>query len=275
MIVNLYPLKEFKLPVIAECINPEVFKGKSIEEIGRLEVWEGNKQRRLNELFKLEAEEAESSPEAPVITIHGDVSRVRRIGAGMKNGEIVVKGDAGMHLGEEMRDGKITVYGNVLGWAGSMMRGGTIEVHGNAGDYLGAPYRGSTEGMKGGKIIVHGNVGREAGAHMKKGIIKIYGCAGQFVGFRMKGGTIYVQKDCEARVGACMVDGTIIVGGCVESVLPSFTIEGLRKRVKIEEGEVVEAPFYLFTGDLTENGRGRLFVAKGPNPHLSHYEKFL
>lgn len=275
MMVNLYPLKEFRLPVVAECINPDIFHGKSLKEIEALEAWEGNKKKRLGDLFKVEVENTGSDQEATVIKINGDVSCVRRIGASMKSGEIIVKGDAGMHLGEEMRGGKITVYGNVLGWAGSMMNGGTIEVHGNAGDYLGAPYRGSTEGMKGGKIIVHGNVGREAGAHMKKGIIKIYGCAGQFVGFRMKGGTIYVQKDCEARAGACMVDGTIIIGGRIESVMPTFTIEGLRKKVKVEEGEVIEAPFYLFIGDLTENGRGRLFVAKEPNPHLSHYEKFL
>jgi formylmethanofuran dehydrogenase subunit C len=275
MLVNLYPLKEFKLPVVAECINPDIFHGKKPKEIEKLEVWEGNKQKTLGELFKVETAKTESASETTVITILGDVSRVRRIGAGMKSGEIVIKGDAGMHLGEEMRGGKITVYGNVLGWAGSMMKGGIIEIRGNAGDYLGAPYRGSTEGMRGGKIIVHGNVGNEAGAHMRKGVIKIYGCAGQFVGFRMHSGTIYVQKDCGGRAGACMTDGTIVVGGFLESVLPTFTIEGLRKKVKIEEGEVVEVPFYLFLGDLTENGRGRLYVAKEPNPHLSHYEKLL
>jgi len=275
MLVNLYPLKEFKLPIVAECINPDIFQGKKQKEIEKLVVWEGNKQKKLGEIFKVEVAEAEGTSEATVITVHGNVSRVRRIGAGMKGGEIVVKGDAGMHLGEEMRGGKITVYGNVLGWAGSMMKGGTIEIYGNAGDYLGAPYRGSTEGMKGGKIIVHGNVGSEAGAHMRKGLIKIYGNAGQFVGFRMHGGTIYVQKDCGGRAGACMTDGTIVVGGFLEAVLPTFTIEGLRKKVKIEEGEVVEAPFYLFLGDLTENGKGRLYVAKEPNPHLSHYEKLL
>ncbi|MEM3090872.1 MAG: formylmethanofuran dehydrogenase subunit C, partial [Candidatus Bathyarchaeia archaeon] len=210
MLVNLYPLKEFKLPMVAECINPDIFQGKKLKEIEGLKVWEGNKQKRLREIFKVEAVKDEGSSETTVISIHGNVSRVRRIGAGMKSGEIIVKGDAGMHLGEEMRGGKITVYGNVLGWAGSMMKGGTIEIHGNAGDYLGAPYRGSTEGMKGGKIIVYGEVGNEAGAHMRKGLIKIYGNAGQFVGFRMHGGTIYVQKDCKGRAGACMTDGTVI-----------------------------------------------------------------
>ncbi|MEM2103570.1 MAG: formylmethanofuran dehydrogenase subunit C [Candidatus Bathyarchaeia archaeon] len=275
MMASLYPLKEFKLPVIAECIRPDVFQGKNQNEIEQLELWEGNKQKKLGDLFKVELAEVENSQKTMVITILGDVSRVRKIGSCMKNGEIVVKGNAGMHLGEEMEGGKITVHGNVLGWAGSMMKGGTIEINGYAGDYLGAPYRGSTEGMRGGRIIVYGNAGREAGAHMRKGLIKIYGCTGQFAGFRMRGGTIYIQKDCEARAGACMVDGTIVIGGCLESILPTFTIEGLRKRVKIEEGETVETPFYLFLGDLAENGHGRLFVAKEPNPHLSSYEKFL
>jgi formylmethanofuran dehydrogenase subunit C len=57
-----------------------------------------------------------------IITINGDVSKVRRIGAGMKSGEITIHGDVGMHLGEEMKGGKITVHGNVGGWAGSMMK---------------------------------------------------------------------------------------------------------------------------------------------------------
>ncbi|MEM2522417.1 MAG: formylmethanofuran dehydrogenase subunit C [Candidatus Bathyarchaeia archaeon] len=273
--INLYPIKEFKLPVVAECINPDVFQGKTISEIKQLEVWEGNKKRKLEELFRVEEVKAEGAQAENVITVHGNVGKVRRIGAGMTSGEIIIKGDVGMHLGEEMKGGKITVYGNAGGWAGSMMAGGTIEIHGDAGDYLGAPYRGSVEGMKGGKITVYGNVGNEAGAYMRKGLIKIYGCAGQFAGLRMYDGLIYVQKDCAGRAGACMKDGTIVVGGFMESVLPSFTFEGLRKRVKIEEGEVVEAPFYLFLGDLTENGTGKLYVSKANNPQLSHFEKLL
>lgn len=273
--INLYPLKEFKVPVVADCINPDVFKGKTLAEILQLKLWEGNKEKTLGELFKVEESKTAENPEEVKITLHGDLSKVRRIGLSMSGGEIVVKGEVGMHLGEEMKGGKITVYGNAGGWVGSMMKGGIIEIHGNAGDYTGAPYRGSNEGMKGGKIVIHGNVGRETGAHMRKGLIKIYGNAGQFVGFRMHDGLIYVQNDCESNAGACMVDGTIAIGGFVESVLPSFTFEGLKKKVKIEEGEVVETPFYLFLGDLAENGRGKLYVSKVKNPQLSHYEKFL
>lgn len=273
--INLYPLKNFRFPVIANCINPDVFQGKTVAEIERLKIWEGNKEKTLGELFKVEEVKTEENPKEFIVTINGDVSKVRQIGNGMTSGEIVVKGDVGMHLGEEMKGGKITVYGNVGGWAGSMMKGGIIEIHGNAGDYLGAPYRGSAQGMSGGKIIVHGNVGVDAGAQMKKGLIKIYGNAGQFVGFRMHDGIIYVQNDCEGRAGSCMKDGTIAIGGFMESVLPTFTFEGVKKKVKIEEGEVIEMPFYLFLGDLTENGRGKLYVAKAKNPQLSPYEKLL
>ncbi len=273
--INLYSAKDFKFPIIAECINPDTFQEKTREEIEELKVWEGNKQKKLGELFKIEEIKTEIQSEKTVITIHGDVSEIRRIGAFMTDGEIVVNGNVGMHLGEEMKGGKITVHGNVGGWAGSMMKGGTVEIRGNASDYLGAPYRGSNEGMRGGKITVYGNVGNEAGAYMRKGIIKIYGNAGQFVGFRMRNGTIYVQKDCEGRAGACMTEGTIVIGGFLESVLPTFTIDGVKKKAKIEEGEVVEAPFYLFLGDLAENGKGKLYVAKEKNPHLSHYERLL
>ena len=273
--ISLRPLKDFRSPILAECINPDDFQGKTLNEIEALQVWEGNKQRRLGELFKIDEAKDKNEPDNPAISVYGDVCKVRRIGLGMKSGEITINGDVGMHLGEEMKGGRITVQGNAGGWTGSMMKGGTIEVHGNAGDYLGAPYRGCTEGMHGGRLIVHGNVGTEAGANMRKGIIKIYGGAGQFLGFRMHDGTIYVQRDCEGRAGACMVDGKIVVGGLLESVLPSFTIDGIRPKVKIEENEVAEGPLYVFLGDRVENGKGKLYVSKQKNPHLQPYEKFL
>jgi len=273
--INLQPAKAFRFPIIAECINPDVFHGKTPEEIMELKIWEGNKQKKLGGIFKVEEIKTENSSENEAITIKGDVSKVRRIGAGMKSGEITVYGNVGMHLGVEMKGGKIVVYGNVDGWAGSMMKDGIIEIHGNAGAYLGAPYRGSNEGMHGGKIIVHGAVGNEAGAHMRNGIIKIYGTAGQFLGLRMHDGTIYVQKDSAGRAGACMTGGKIIIKGFLESVLPTFTIDSIKERVKIEEGEIAVSPFYLFLGDLAEHGEGKLYVSKERNTHLSHYEKLL
>jgi formylmethanofuran dehydrogenase subunit C len=273
--IKLQPAAEFRFPVIAECINPDILEGKNHDEIEELTVWEGNHQRKLSELFMIEEVRDESTTESVAIEIRGDVGKVRRIGSCMKGGEIMIEGDAGMHLGEEMKGGKITVHGNVGAWLGSMMTGGAIEVRGNAGDYVGAPYRGSTKGMHGGKITVYGNVGNEAGAWMKKGLIKVYGTAGQFTGFRMHDGTIYVQNDCGARAGACMTEGKVVVCGGLPSVLPSFTVDTIRPKVKIEENETVEGPFYVFLGDLAERGNGKLYVLKDKNQHLACYEKLL
>ena len=273
--IRLQPAKTFKFPVIAECISPDVFQDKKASEIGDLTAWEGNKQRKLADLFKIEDLEDAQPTGSIEIVIEGDVSKVRRIGSKMSGGTIRVRGNVGMHLGEEMAGGKIVVHGNADAWAGSMMKGGTIEIHGNAGDYLAAPYRGSTKGMHGGRIVVDGNVGNEAGAHMKTGLIKINGNAGQFVGLRMHDGTIYVQGNCDERAGACMTDGKIIVGGKLQSVLPTFTVDSIRPKVKVDENETAQGPFYLFLGDLAECGKGKLYVSKQKNPQLSSRERFL
>jgi formylmethanofuran dehydrogenase subunit C len=72
-----------------------------------------------------------------------------------------------------------------------------------------------------------------------------------------------------------MKDGKIIVSGKLESMLPSFTIIDIKKKVKIRKDEVAEGPFYRFLGDLTEHGNGKLYVLKDKNPQLNNYEQFL
>jgi formylmethanofuran dehydrogenase subunit C len=269
--IVLAPLRQFQFPVMAECINPDVFQGKSVAEIAALDIWEGNRKKKLGDLFKIKEEAAET----PNITLNGDASEVRRVGMGMENGEILVNGNVGMHLGEKMAGGKITVKGDAAGWAGSGMKGGFIEILGNAGDYLASPYRGSSVGMSKGKIIVHGNVGSDVAVFMKGGVIKVHGNAGPFLGFRMRGGTVHIEKNVGNRVGACMTRGKIVVSGFLEEVMPTFTIDGVKAKVKIDEGEKATGPFYVFLGDLAETGKGKLFVSKVANPHLSRYERFL
>ena len=66
--IVLAPLRHFQFPVMAECINPEVFQGKTLKEISTLEVWEGNKEKTLGDLFKIE----EKAGETPYIMINGD-----------------------------------------------------------------------------------------------------------------------------------------------------------------------------------------------------------
>jgi formylmethanofuran dehydrogenase subunit C len=274
MVVVLRPKRVFKVPIEAECITPDAFAGKSIEEIGKLKVWEGNRERSLNELFTVEGQSS-AKPEEVSIQIFGDVHRVRRIGTQMSAGEIIVHGDVGFHLGEEMVGGKILVNGNADSWVGSMMKGGVIEVKGDAGDYVGAAYRGgSTKGMSGGTIVVHGNVGNELGYFMRKGIIKVHGNVGQFTGVHMRNGTIVVYGNSEGRNGAEMTGGKIVVCGSVPSVLPTFTIDAIKPRVRID-GEKLAGPFYLFIGDIAEEGEGKLYISKASNTHLKFYENLI
>jgi formylmethanofuran dehydrogenase subunit C len=270
--ITLTPLRKFTFPVQAECINPDVFLGKDTAEIAKLPVYEGNRLKTLKDLFKIEEDGAES----PSITINGDVGEVRRIGQGMKTGEIVINGNAGMHLGEKMLGGKITVCGDAGQWTGSAMKKGLIEVHGNANDYLASPYRGASEGMKGGKIVVDGNVGSDSGAYLKGGLIKIKGSSiGQFLGFHMSDGTIHVEKDATTRVGTNMTGGKIVVSGKIVEMMPTFTVDAVKPKVKIDETESATGPFYVFLGDIAEKGTGKLFVSKANNPQLKIYEKYL
>jgi formylmethanofuran dehydrogenase subunit C len=264
--------KKLQFPVMAECITPSVFQGKTVKEIAALTVWEGNKQKKLSDIFIIE----QTPEESPSITINGDAAEVRRVGFGMTTGEIVINGNIGMHLGEQMSDGKIVVNGNAGQWAGSEMKGGLIEIHGNSSDYLASPYRGSDVGMTGGKIIVDGNVGSDSGVFLKGGVIKICGDAGPFLGFRMRDGAIHVEKKAATRVGASMTGGKLIISGFLEEPMPTFTIDGIKPKVKLDAQETILGPFYVFVGDLAENStRGKLFVSKANNNQLSIYEKFL
>ncbi len=271
--ITLHPKRKFKFPIEAKNISPDIFAKKSSTEIAALQLWEGNKKRSLGDLFNIKQDSGSSSEEL-TIKIEGDASKLRNIGAGMSMGRIVVDGDAGMHLGEEMSGGEITVAGNAGSWAGSKMKGGTIEIKGNAGDYIGASYRGSTQGMSGGKIIIHGNAGYEVGCFMRDGVIKILGDVGLFAGIHMSNGTIFVQGNSEGRDGAQMINGKIVIVGQVPAVMPTFTVDSIKPKVKVG-GEKIEGPFYQFIGDLADKGKGKLYVSKTKNPHLSSYEKYL
>jgi formylmethanofuran dehydrogenase subunit C len=271
-LITLIPKRMFKFPIEGKNISPDVFAKKSAKEIAALEMYEGNRKLSIGDLFNIKVDN--QSSEDSTIKIEGDICTVRNIGFRMSVGTVIVDGDVGMHLGEEMSGGSIVVSGNAGSWAGSQMKGGTIEIKGNAGDYIGAAYRGSTKGMKGGKVIIHGNAGHEVGNHMNNGLIKILGDVGIYVGIHMVNGTIFVQGTSLGRAGAQMTNGKIVLAGHSEDVMPTFTIDEVKAKVKVD-GEKIEGPFYKFTGDLADNGKGKLFVNKAKNQYLSMYDKYL
>ncbi|MCL2359273.1 MAG: formylmethanofuran dehydrogenase subunit C [Nitrososphaerota archaeon] len=268
--VTLTAIRTFNIPIQAPCITPENFADKTIAELKKLPLTEGNRNVTLGDLFKIE----QSPTETPNIILNGDLSKVKRVGQAMKSGEIVINGNIGMHTGEKMAGGKIVVNGNAGGWTGSEMKKGAIEIHGDGGDYIASPYRGNDLGMKGGLITIDGNVGTDVGCHLKGGIIKIKGSAGRFLGYHMTDGVIYVEKDCDVRAGACMTGGKIVIGGALE-ILPSFTIDSVKPKVKVDDSTNIVGPFYVFLGDRSERGVGKIFANKVANPALKFYEKYL
>lgn len=260
-----------KVPVEAECISPDLFSGKSLEQVKNLEVLVGNKRKRLGDVFEV-SEGPEGDGE---IVIEGDLSRVKHVGAAMSFGKVVVKGDVGMHLGRQMKGGKIIVHGNAGDWTGAEMRGGVIRIKGNAGNLLGAAYRGSKLGMNRGMIVVEGNAGHEVGELMKRGIIAVVGDVASFAGAHMKGGTILCFGKIGGRAGAEMDRGTIIAFNELE-LLPTFRydstynptflralLRGLRKHDLPVRQEHIEGAYDRYSGDLAGLGKGEIFVWRG------------
>lgn len=264
--------RALRVPVQAEAINPTTLAGKSISEVGKVQVWEGNTLTTLEDLFKIEGELAKDPKEQTVI-VEGDLSKARRIGARMSAGRMVVRGAAGLLLGEEMSGGSIMVEGVAGSWIGARLKGGSIEVKGDAGDLVGAPVRGSTKGMEAGEILIHGNAGAQLGCYMLNGLIRVKGGVGAFAGVHMQGGEIVIEGDSAGRLGAQMAGGRIVLLGRTPSVLPSFVIQEVRPSIRVGKDKL-EGSFYYLEGDVAEDSwKGRLFISAAKNPHLKFLEE--
>lgn len=232
------------LPVEAECIVPENFIGNR-----DLFVYEGNKKRRLEDLFSIRKDGNVNSPEKVMVILRGDTGRIKRVGEYMSSGQIMIEGDIGMHCGNFMRSGQIEIKGDADGWLGREMRGGSILCHGDAGHYCGSGYRGEKRGMRGGTIEVIGNAGDFLAENLTGGEIHVHGNAGMFAGAEMRGGRLIIDGDA-TMPGANMTKGTCIVRGRVHAMLPTFAFE------REEEGMLV------LQGDIAGRGKGELKIAK-------------
>ncbi|MCS7115694.1 MAG: formylmethanofuran dehydrogenase subunit C [Nitrososphaerota archaeon] len=266
MKVRLIPKIKPTTSIEAEVITPDAFAGKKLEEIVNLPVWEGKIRRKLGDFFDVEGETLEK-PEDLKIVIEGDASRIKYIGARMTAGEILIKGNVDMHMGDEMQGGRIIVEGNADSFTALSMRGGEIIIKGSVKNYLGSAPRGEWRGMRGGRIIVEGSAGREVGSWMMGGLIRVKGNIGPFAGVHMKGGTIIVEGDAEARIGAQMTGGIIIILGKLEEMLPGFSYKETVDSVNVD-GEKIKGPFLKFVGDLAEDGEGSLLISSEKNQHL-------
>jgi formylmethanofuran dehydrogenase subunit C len=257
-----------KVPVEVEGLLPERVRGKSLADIGRIEVFHGNEKLPLAELFGLSG-----SADDKHMHFVGDLAGVHWIGAHMAEGTIRVEGNVGRHVGSEMTGGMIDVRGNASDWVGGEMHAGLIHVRGSGGNLVGAAYRGSSQGMTGGTILIDGPVGNEIGHTMRRGLIAVGGC-GDFAGINMIAGTILVFGPAGIRSGAGMRRGTLgLFGDKRPRLLPTFRAGGcdqplflqliLRELASLDypfDRSLVDASFRTHHGDMVTVGRGEILV---------------
>lgn len=249
--------------VEAEVIRPDVFAAKKKEEIEGLLVWQGPVPLPLSEFFDVDVSGAGSLEETSIL-IEGDVSRIKRIGEGMKAGRLEIHGSAGMHLGAEMAGGSILVRGDAGSWAAREMKGGLLHIAGSTGDHVGSAYRGSWRGMTGGQIRIDGSARSQLGGGLAGGQIVVAGNVENFCGIRQSGGLIAVIGSAVRGTGAEMNGGTIAVCGEIRQFSPGFVEAGREENPKL--GDVpLEGWYARFTGDyaLGKNPKGSLYCREG------------
>jgi formylmethanofuran dehydrogenase subunit C len=243
-----------KIPVEVDTLTPDQLFGKSEAEIKAVKVWWGNQQENTGDLFDVSVSGDAGSADEVKIAFEGDLTRVKRIGAGMKAGEIEARGDVDMHCGALMEGGKLVVKGNANCWAGREMRGGELIIEGDAHDNLCAMYRGEMKGMTGGKVTVNGDVGELAGQYMAGGEILIKGNADRLAGLNMSGGKITIEGDAEL-FGPDMIGGEIVMKGKVLEMMPSFKL--------LETTTIDGVEYKKYLGDFAmgeKKAKGTLYV---------------
>jgi formylmethanofuran dehydrogenase subunit C len=257
------------VPLEVEGITPDVVRSKSLTEIEKLEIFEGNVKTRLAEFFSISGDAADEIHEW-----EGNLGGVHWIGTKMLSGKVVIHGNAGRHVGSEMRGGEIHVLGDASDWVGGEMHGGLIHVRGKAGHLIGAAYRGSAKGMTKGTILIGGDAGNEIGHSMRRGLIAIGGNIGDLAGINMLAGSLFLFGDSGIRHGAGMKRGTIaFLGKNAPPILPTFrracrfrpdvlqlVYRYLRRQEFSVADELFTSAYELFNGDFLTGGRGELLL---------------
>ena len=270
-------------PIVVTSIVPRNVMGLSLNQAAELEIQHGNQQVSLGSLFHVNGHEGQED-----IVWEGDLSHVHWIGARMRQGHVLVKGNAGRHLGSQMSGGEILVGGNVGDYVGCEMTGGMIRVQGNAADWVGAAYPGNKIGVNRGLIVVDGVAGRGVAMAMRRGTICIGGSVGPLAGWNMRAGTLIIGGQTKEMLGKGMLRGTILLanhkvvgrsiaedalGSVLENLPPTFTHAGrittaaLGLLIRWAKSQALPvnlneaSTFWLFHGDHLRGGRGEVIIA--------------
>ncbi len=200
---------------------PAKLKELKSKEIEALVVGTTRDKLRVGDLFKVKGEAGGA------VAFAGTDARCDKIGAGMKEGEILIEGDVGAYLGAGMKGGKIRVKGSAGALAGASMAGGEIAIDGDSGERTAGILVGETLGMRGGLLTIGGNAGPLLGERMRRGLVIVGGDAGDYLGGRMVAGTIIVKRRAGRFAGFGMRRGSLILLEEPKELLPTFGDSGV------------------------------------------------
>ncbi len=125
--------------------------------------------------------------------------------------KLTIEGSLG-YYGLGLIDGPNVHITGRVGWGcGENMMAGTVVIDKNAGSSFGA-------GLRGGDLVCKGSVGGRTGISMKGGTIIVGGRTGYLSGFMMQRGRMIILGDADENLGDSMYDGTIYVGGTIQSL---------------------------------------------------------
>ena len=123
---------------------------------------------------------------------------------------LIIEGSTG-YFAVGLIDGPNVRINGRDGWScGENMMAGTVMIEKNAGSTFGAA-------MRGGDLVCRGSVGSRTGIDQKGGTIIVGGDTGALSGFMMQRGRMVVCGNAGKNLGDSMYDGTIYIGGEIQS----------------------------------------------------------
>jgi glutamate synthase domain-containing protein 3 len=173
------------------------------------------KNRDLKEV----SSELRSSLNGQAVTVKNS-AHLHGLAAGLKQGEVVVKGDAGDYLGVLNAGGTILGTENVGNYVADNMTAGTVVVTGNAGF-------GAAQYCYGGTVIIRGDAGDFCATMNKGATIIVCGNVGNEVGTYMLKGDLIVAGDAGEHFANCLIRGNVYIGGTWRSLGHNTRLEPL------------------------------------------------
>jgi len=268
MIPLTFTLKDVpRQRVDCSALTPTRLEGHSLREIAAIELPCGNRKPRVDALFDLRGDDTSN------LVFESACEKLDRIGEGMADGAVQVRGDAGAYLGLGMRGGRITVSGNCGAFAAAEMKRGLVHIFGDAGDFLGGALPGDRQGMRGGVVVVGGNAGDRCGDRLRRGSILIEGDAGDYCASRMIAGTVAVLGRLGAYPGFAMRRGTLLLTSLPASLPATFGDCGTHDLrflpLLVRSWKSLDSQFAhldpsarvrRFMGDISCDGKGEVLV---------------